>query len=186
MIKFYFNFRKIYLFTVLYKYQIFSGILIKKDKESNKRAGILPQSSLVRDNFHNMKVFLGLLVLALATYASAKPTKLTGVQSTKLTGEQCDGTECPAGCCPEYNWFCCPDNMYCAATAADCPALASKSLIKMAAKKQCDGTMCPAGCCPEYNWFCCPDNMYCAATAADCPTLDAKKVLLKIAYKNLL
>ena len=27
-----------------------------------------------------------------------------------LTGE----TECPAGCCPEYNWVCCSDN-YCAA-----------------------------------------------------------------------
>merc|ERR1719312_875199 len=32
--------------------------------------------------------------------------------------KQCDGTMCPAGCCPEQNWFCCPDNMYCAATAA--------------------------------------------------------------------
>merc|ERR1711970_9124 len=24
--------------------------------------------------------------------------------------KQCDGTMCPAGCCPEQNWFCCPDN----------------------------------------------------------------------------
>merc|ERR1712013_101590 len=38
--------------------------------------------------------------------------------------KQCDGTVCPAGCCPEQNWFCCPDNMYCAATAADCPFVA--------------------------------------------------------------
>merc|ERR1712013_643717 len=76
---------------------------------------------------------------------------------------QADGTVCPAGCCPEQNWFCCPDNMYCAATAADCPFVAMKEkLVKMAAKKQCDGTVCPAGCCPEQNWFCCPDNMYCA------------------------
>merc|ERR1712110_1070297 len=34
-----------------------------------------------------------------------------------------DETSCPAGCCPEANWFCCPDGMYCAATAADCPLL---------------------------------------------------------------
>mmetsp|Transcript_61484 Transcript_61484/g.70503 ORF Transcript_61484/g.70503 Transcript_61484/m.70503 type:complete len:91 (+) Transcript_61484:130-402(+) len=40
---------------------------------------------------------------------------------------QCDGTECPAGCCPEYNWFCCPDNIYCAATYADCPDGFSRS-----------------------------------------------------------
>merc|ERR1719450_326437 len=33
-------------------------------------------------------------------------------------------TCCPAGCCPESNWYCCPD-WFCAATAADC-ALASK------------------------------------------------------------
>merc|ERR1712080_313477 len=84
--------------------------------------------------------------------------------------KQCDGTVCPAGCCPEQNWFCCADNMYCAATEEDCPMVASKAhLMKMAAKKQCDGVMCPGGCCPEKNWFCCPDDQYCSATAADCP-----------------
>merc|ERR1712126_233997 len=58
--------------------------------------------------------------------------------------EQCDGTPCPAGCCPEVDWYCCPDNLYCAATAADCPFVAAKEyLTKLAAKKQCDGTPCP-------------------------------------------
>merc|ERR1719435_369633 len=57
--------------------------------------------------------------------------------------KQCDGTVCPGGCCPEQNWFCCPDDLYCAATAADCPFVAAKAkLVKMAAKKQCDGTVC--------------------------------------------
>merc|ERR1712212_1261773 len=62
-----------------------------------------------------------------------------------------DETSCPAGCCPEANWFCCPDNMYCAATAADCPFVAKKAqLMKMAKNRQCgpDETSCPAGCCP--------------------------------------
>merc|ERR1712025_1299656 len=81
----------------------------------------------------------------------------------------------PAGCCPEVNWYCCPDDLYCAATAADCRFVAKKAqLVKMAAKKQCDGTECPAGCCPEVNWYCCPDNLYCAATAADCPFVYAQ------------
>merc|ERR1711954_330737 len=99
--------------------------------------------------------------------------------------KQCDGTPCPAGCCPEVDWYCCPDNLYCAATAADCPFVAKKAqLVKMAAKKQCDGTPCPAGCCPEVDWYCCPDNLYCAATAADCPFVAAKEYLTKMAAKR--
>merc|ERR1712212_104408 len=27
--------------------------------------------------------------------------------------KQCDGTVCPAGCCPEQNWFCCPLSICC-------------------------------------------------------------------------
>merc|ERR1719239_1858725 len=94
----------------------------------------------------------------------AKKAQLMKMAKNKQCGP--DETSCPAGCCPEANWFCCPDNMYCAATAADCPFVAKKAqLMKMAKNKQCgpDETSCPAGCCPEANWFCCPDSMYCAA-----------------------
>lgn len=31
------------------------------------------------------------------------------------------GVECPFGCCPEPDWFCCPDGFYCAPTEEDCP-----------------------------------------------------------------
>merc|ERR1712192_118187 len=85
------------------------------------------------------------------------------------------------------NWFCCPDNMYCAATAADCPFVAKKAqLMKLAKSKQCGSgeTSCPAGCCPEANWFCCPDNMYCAATSADCPFRAVSDYLSKLAKLN--
>ena len=64
---------------------------------------------------------------------------LTNGLKVKLNDRQCgpDETSCPAGCCPEANWFCCPDNMYCAATAADCPFVAKKAqLMKMAKNKQ--------------------------------------------------
>merc|ERR1712168_856769 len=115
----------------------------------------------------NMKIILVLAsVLALSQGLKLKLEK---------DGNQCTGTMCPAGCCPEVNWYCCEDNMYCAATA---------KLVKMAAKKQGDGTMCPAGCCPEVNWYCCEDNMYCAATAADCPFVAAKAKLVKMAAKK--
>merc|ERR1711872_554790 len=103
---------------------------------------------------------------------AAKKISVAKMAATK----QCDGTECPGGCCPYVGWYCCPDGMYCAATAADCPFVAKKTaLAKMAANKQCDGTECPGGCCPYVGWYCCPDGMYCAATAADCPFV-AKKV----------
>merc|ERR1712110_952514 len=93
---------------------------------------------------------------------TAQPKKLSVVKTTCGPDE----TECPAGCCPEANWFCCPDNRYCAATADDCPAIKLPSLLpKKVVKTTCgpDETECPAGCCPEANWFCCPDNRYCAA-----------------------
>merc|ERR1719410_1692249 len=91
----------------------------------------------------------------------------------------CDGTDCPAGCCTgEYDWFCCADGQYCAATEDDCPAPKTIKLASMKAKSKkvvkgaaaCDGTLCPAGCCVgEYDWFCCADAQYCAATEDDCP-----------------
>merc|ERR1712192_170754 len=113
----------------------------------------------------------------------AKKAQLMKMAKSKQCGS--GETSCPAGCCPEANWYCCPDNKYCAATAADCPFVAMKEkLVKMAAKKQCQGTECPAGCCPEVNWYCCPDNMYCAATAADCPFVAMKEKLVKMAAKK--
>eukprot|EP00091_Calanus_sinicus_P024689 TRINITY_DN8_c0_g1_i5.p2 TRINITY_DN8_c0_g1~~TRINITY_DN8_c0_g1_i5.p2 ORF type:complete len:124 (+),score=37.26 TRINITY_DN8_c0_g1_i5:94-465(+) len=96
----------------------------------------------VRTNSLKMKLLLVLAVFGLMAMANG--------HQKLVKSEQCQGTECPAGCCPEVDWYCCPDNMYCAATAADCPFVAMKEkLVKMAAKKQCQGTECPAGCCPE-------------------------------------
>merc|ERR1712080_751902 len=91
----------------------------------------------------------------LTVFVAAKQTLIKMAAKKDCPG----GTECPGGCCPEPNWYCCPDGMYCAATAADCPFVAAKqTLIKMAAKKDCPGgTECPGGCCPEPNWYCCPD-----------------------------
>merc|ERR1711971_324051 len=80
----------------------------------------------------------------------AKKAQLMKLAKSKQCGS--GETSCPAGCCPEANWLCCPDNMYCAATAADCPFVAKKAqLMKMAKNKQCGSgeTSCPAGCCHE-------------------------------------
>merc|ERR1711878_250298 len=128
--------------------------------------------------FRNMKVFIALACLAAVASAGLLPKKLSVVKTTCGPDE----TECPAGCCPEANWFCCPDNRYCAATADDCPAIKLPSLLpKKVVKTTCgpDETECPAGCCPEANWFCCPDNRYCAATADDCPSIKLPNLLPK-------
>ena len=103
----------------------------------------------------------------------AKKAQLIKMSKTRQCGP--DETSCPGGCCPEANWFCCPDD-WCAATAADCPYQARKAqLVKLAKTKstQCgpDETTCPVGCCPfGPNWYCCPDHgpQFCAPTAADC------------------
>ena len=115
-----------------------------------------------------------------------KKTQLIKMSKTKQCGP--DETDCPGGCCPEANWYCCPDAYYCAATAADCPFVEKKTQLEKLAKtktksNQCgpDETPCPGGCCPEANWFCCPDATYCAATAADCPFVEKKARLEKLA-----
>ena len=49
----------------------------------------------------------------------------------------CDGTDCPGGCCVGgYNWFCCTDGQYCAATEDDCPAPKMMKLASMKAKSK--------------------------------------------------
>jgi hypothetical protein len=62
-------------------------------------------------------LFFGIIALAAENY-----TQRTTISLNRDDYEPvCEGTECPGGCCPERKWYCCPDNIYCAATAADCP-----------------------------------------------------------------
>ena len=111
----------------------------------------------------------------------AKKTQLIKMSKTKQCGP--DETSCPGGCCPEANWFCCPDATYCAATADDCPFVEKKARLEKLAKTKNnqggpDETTCPNGCCPEANWFCCPDYM-CAKVPEDCAFAD-KRVSLTV------
>ena len=123
------------------------------------------------------------LVLGLVQGASIQVQTNEGTED-----EPCDGTLCPGGCCPEYNWFCCPD-MYpgCARTEQECPFLDSvKALIKVASVKfPCDGTACEAGCCyQQYDWFCCTDVL-CVPTPADCAVESAGQNLIKMAASGV-
>jgi len=97
-----------------------------------------------------------------AAYCPFVPKKQ---QISKMDAKiKCSGTDCPGGCCPYYNWYCCPDGDNCAPTAAECPT-APKNL----ALEKCEGTWCPGGCCNYDGMYCCPDNLYCAWTPSDCP-----------------
>ena len=55
-------------------------------------------------------------------------------QLVKLAAnKQCDGTECPGGCCEgHYDWVCCQTSDYCAATPDLCSydARGLKNIIK--------------------------------------------------------
>ena len=79
----------------------------------------------------------------------------------------CEGTECAAGCCAEENWFCCADEMYCAATEANCPFDKKHLTPAMDPESPCPGTECVYGCCTESGWFCCPDKT-CASDKQYC------------------
>ena len=100
-------------------------------------------------------------------------TTLAGDLAQLNRSAQCDGTICPSGCCPEPDWFCCPNTQYCASKPENCPP-GEIMLMAMTKEKKCEGSLCPGWgpdeCCndPDYT-YCCPDGPFCAPTAQDCP-----------------
>merc|ERR1712088_267249 len=64
------------------------------------------------------------------------PKILKNILKKKIAKTNCgpDETECPAGCCPEANWYCCSDNQYCAATPDDCPN--GPKILKISSRKR--------------------------------------------------
>merc|ERR1711874_531908 len=62
-----------------------------------------------------------LLAVCCVLVCSAEQHARVRLANTKQCGPH--ETQCPDGCCPEENWVCCCCNMYCAATAADCPSV---------------------------------------------------------------
>ena len=114
--------------------------------------------------------------------AMAAPVKVQ-----KEIKQDCPGTECPGGCCPNVGWFCCPGDEYCAASEEYCKKTTiAEKMISMAApkkivKQDCPGTECPGGCCPNAGWFCCPGDEYCAASEEYCKKADFAKILMSMA-----
>merc|ERR1711997_16647 len=111
----------------------------------------------------------------------------------KIVKQDCPGTECPAGCCPNVGWYCCPGDEYCAASEEYCKRVSiAEKLISMAApkkivKQDCPGTECPGGCCPNVGWYCCPGDEYCAASEEYCKKTNiAEKLMSMAAPKNYL
>ncbi len=47
--------------------------------------------------------------------------KLSSSKNSRIAPEDCPGTACSRGCCPEPSWVCCPDNLYCASATHFCP-----------------------------------------------------------------
>ena len=72
---------------------------------------------------------------------------VVSVHHQLVKSEQCEGTVCPGGCCPDAGAFCCPDNINCAPTGLDCPGVCEDY------EKPCSG-----GCCPNQELQCCPDG----------------------------
>ena len=55
----------------------------------------------------------------------------------KIVKQDCEGTVCPGGCCPNAGWFCCPGDEYCAASEEYCKKTNfAQKLISMATPKK--------------------------------------------------
>merc|ERR1711899_641230 len=116
-----------------------------------------------------------LLVLALATIATATPFRRVVGLKGGPPDTKCEGPECPGGCCPEEGYICCDNGLFCAATQEDCP------WKKNEIKQDCEGTVCPGGCCPNVGWFCCPGDEYCAASEEYCKKTNIAEKLISMA-----
>ena len=88
----------------------------------------------------------------------------------QLQEDPTSGCKDDSSSCPPSQPHCCPDGIWCAPTAADCPTIEDNN----------DNNTCSNGswsCCPDGNWcFCCPDNNWCHPTTANCSSAQKSKV----------
>merc|ERR1712238_390325 len=122
-----------------------------------------------------------LVICTLAAIASANP--FSGVITLKdLSEANCDGAQCPGGCCPADNYVCCEGRYFCGATLADCPIVIQQDEVHAKELEQeCEGAVCPGGCCPNAGWFCCPGDEYCAASEEYCKKTNFAQKLISMA-----
>ena len=103
---------------------------------------IISGENIALSNMRILAVIFALIAMASGFKIEAKRAQLIKPAKSNQCGP--DETSCPAGCCHEANWFCCPDDFYCAATAADCPFVKGfeanrVQLVKLAESNQCGG-----------------------------------------------
>ena len=98
----------------------------KTPQTESNQTNILKHESLVCPRINTSSQTVSkmkrlILLLVLISIISIQAMKLPKVLQIlkSLTGD-CEGTQCPAGCCPYVGWACCPDNLSCAETMADC------------------------------------------------------------------
>lgn len=127
---------------------------------------------LYRNQSHSVRIMFvkALFLLSMTLVISGKSPNL--IKSDPCN--ECDGTECPAGCCPDPYVYCCPSG-FCAHTYQECPGKMFQLLTDLpraADPCPCDeengDTLCPAGCCPAPYTYCCPEG-WCAQTPQECP-----------------
>ena len=104
-----------------------------------------------------MKVFAVIFALVALTSAFKFRAK-EAIFLTQAKNYTCDPDEttCPGGCCPEPNWFCCPDSTSgihsCAATAADCERCGPDRIPCLYGGHCCEWCCCLDGCCDVTNY----------------------------------
>ena len=97
--------------------------------------------SIENNSVTKMKSII-LVICTLAAIASANPFR--GVITLKdLSEANCDGAQCPGGCCPADNYVCCEGGYFCGATLADCPMVIQQDEVHAKELEQeCEGELC--------------------------------------------
>jgi len=135
---------------------------------------------------------LCLLVIGILATCDASPVQPgVGVKAAHLKtlmvntkSMSCEGLQCKGGCCPEFNWYCCPGDVYCASDPMFCPPLPQLEMAfeldlyedENNSEDDCPGTMCPGGCCPLADAYCCDDNKHCTPDESLCPEKEKVKL----------
>ena len=98
--------------------------VVEKDLfKPNLKKGFANKRLVRKDPFHYEKASSGLLcsitnTLSNIAYMSAQ--EVVKVMEVMEAG-QCEGVQCPGGCCQHEDWVCCPDGLHCAHFEFSCP-----------------------------------------------------------------
>ena len=95
--------------------------VVEKDLfKPNLKKGFAYKRLVRKDPFHYVNASSGLLCSVTNTLSNIAYMSVQEVVKV-MDARQCEGVQCPGGCCPHEDWVCCPDGLHCAHFEFSCP-----------------------------------------------------------------